>query len=230
VKINPRVPLKWQRLFAKPLPYLASGRMEDFGLPTPDHKFLEAHPTVSSELLLRLGSGDAVAKPNIAELQGDSVRFEDGSVEQVDAIIWATGYRISFPFFDEDFLSAPENRLPLYKRIFRPGIDDLALVGFAQAIPTLFPFVELQSKLVARYLGGDYALPSAAEMEETIRADEKVHTANYSDRPRHTMEIEWYTYEHDIWTREIPAGRERAEQGMAPKLAGRVVTPEAVGA
>jgi cation diffusion facilitator CzcD-associated flavoprotein CzcO len=230
VKINPRVPLKWQRLFAKPLPYLASGRMEDFGLPTPDHKFLEAHPTVSSELLLRLGSGDAVAKPNITELQGDSVRFEDGSVEQVDAIIWATGYRITFPFFDEDFLSAPDNRLPLFKRIFRPGIDDLAMIGFAQAIPTLFPFVELQSKLIARYLGGDYALPSPAEMEETIRADEKVHTADYSDRPRHTMEIEWYTYEHDIWTREIPAGRERAERGMGPKLAGRVITPEAVGA
>jgi cation diffusion facilitator CzcD-associated flavoprotein CzcO len=230
VKINPRVPLKWQRFFAKPLPYLASGRMEDFGLPTPDHKFLEAHPTVSSELLLRLGSGDAVAKPNIAELLGDSVRFEDGSVERVDAIIWATGYRITFPFFDEDFLSAPGNRLPLYKRIFRPGIDDLALIGFAQAIPTLFPFVELQSKLVARYLGGDYALPSLAEMEQTIHRDEQIHNAEYTDRPRHTMEIEWYTYEHDIWTREIPAGRERAERGMAPKLGGRVVTAEAVGA
>jgi hypothetical protein len=204
--------------------------MEDFGLPTPDHRFLEAHPTVSSELLLRLGSGDAVAKPNVQELGGDSVRFEDGSVEQVDVIIWATGYSITFPFFDSEFLTAPENRLPLYKRIFKPGIDDLALIGFAQAIPTLFPFVELQSKLVARYVSGDYALPPIAEMEETIRRDESIHTANYSDRPRHTMEIEWYTYEHDIWNREIPAGRERAEQGRAPKLAGRVLTAEAAAA
>jgi hypothetical protein len=171
-----------------------------------------------------------VAKPNVTELQGDSVRFEDGSVERVDAIIWATGYKITFPFFDDDFLSAPGNRLPLYKRVFRPGIDDLALIGFAQAIPTLFPFVELQSKLVARYLGGDYALPSPAEMEETIHRDEKIHNADYTDRPRHTMEIEWYTYEHDIWSREIPAGRERAARGMAPKLAGRVVTAEAIGA
>jgi hypothetical protein len=44
------------------------------------------------------------------------------------------------------------------------------------------------------------------------------------------MEIEWYTYEHDIWSREIPAGRERAASGMAPKLAGRVVTAEAAAA
>jgi cation diffusion facilitator CzcD-associated flavoprotein CzcO len=226
VKVNPRLPVKLQRFFARPLPRLASGRMEDFGLPRPDHRFLEAHPTVSSELLLRLGSGDAIAKPNIAELQGESVRFEDGSVERVDAIIYATGYNITFPFFDPEFLSAPDNRLPLYKRIFRPGIDDLALIGFAQAIPTLFPFVEIQSKLVARYVGGDYALPSQAEMEETIRRDDLIHNGGYTNRPRHTMEVEWYTYEHDLWTREMPAGRRRAEQGMAARLAGRAETAE----
>jgi cation diffusion facilitator CzcD-associated flavoprotein CzcO len=230
VKINPRIPLKLQRLLARPLPRLASGRMEDFGLPHPDHKFLSAHPTVSSELLLRLGSGDAVAKPNVAELQGDKVSFEDGSVEEIDAIVYATGYNISFPFFDPEFLSAPENRLPLYKRMFVPGIDDLALIGFAQAIPTLFPFVEVQSKLLARYLGGDYALPPIREMEQTIHSDEQFHNAAYTDRPRHTMEIEWYSYEHDLWTREMPAGRKRADQGMAPKLAGRVLTAEAAAA
>jgi cation diffusion facilitator CzcD-associated flavoprotein CzcO len=229
-KVNPRLPLKLQRRMARILPRLASGRMEDFGLPHPNHNFLEAHPTVSSELLLRLGSGDAMAKPNIQELQGHKVLFEDGSVEEIDVIVYATGYKITFPFFDEDFISAPENRFPLYKRVFKPGFDDLAFVGFAQTIPTLFPFCELQSKLVARYAGGDYALPSISEMEETIRRDQQIHTGGYTDRPRHTMQIEWYTYEHDLWTREIPAGRKRAEQGMGPKLAGRVLTAEAAAA
>ena len=230
VKINPRLPLKLQRRMARILPRLASGRMEDFGLPHPNHNFLEAHPTVSSELLLRLGSGDAAAKPDVQELDGDSVRFEDGSTEQIDVIVYATGYKITFPFFDPEFLSAPDNRFPLYKRVFKPGIDDLAFVGFAQTIPTLFPFVELQSKLVARYAGGDYALPSPTEMDETIRRDQQIHSGHYAERPRHTMQIEWYTYEHDIWTREIPAGRARAAQGMGPKLAGRVLTAEAAAA
>jgi len=230
VKINPRLPLKLQRRMARILPRLASGRMEDFGLPHPNHNFLEAHPTVSSELLLRLGSGDAVAKPDVQELEGDSVRFEDGSTEQIDVIVYATGYKITFPFFDPEFLSAPENRFPLYKRVFKPGIDDLAFVGFAQTIPTLFPFVELQSKLVARYAGGDYALPSPTEMDETIRHDQQIHSGHYAERPRHTMQIEWYTYEHDIWTREIPAGSQRAAQGMSAKLAGRVLTAEAAAA
>lgn len=221
VKTTPYLPLRLQRWLARPIPYIASGRMQDFGLPRPNHEFLEAHPTVSSELLLRLGSGDAVAKPNIAELQGDAVRFEDDSVERVDAIVWATGYKISFPFFDPEFLSAPDNRLPLYKRTFVPGIDDLALIGFAQTVPTLFPFVELQSKLAARYADGAYALPSEPEMEETIRRDRERMFGNVLDRPRHTMQVDWYVYEHDIRRREIPAGAARARAGMAARLAGR---------
>lgn len=221
VKTSPHLPLRLQRWLARPLPYIASGRMEDFGLRTPNHNFLEAHPTISSELLLRLGHGDAVAKPNVEELLGDRVRFEDGTVEEVDTIVYATGYRIKFPFLDEELLSAPENRLPLYKRIFAPGIDDLALVGFAQVIPTLFPFVELQSKLVARYVDGDYALPDEAEMEQTIRADERRYLSHFAERPRHTMQVDWYLYEHELRTREIPAGQERAGRGLAPRLAGR---------
>ena len=221
VKTNPHLPVRLQRWLARPLPYVASGRMQDFGLPRPNHEFLEAHPTVSSELLLRLGSGDAIAKPNLAELEGDRVRFEDGTVEEVDAIIWATGYKISFPFFDPEFLSAPENRLPLYKRVFVPGIDDLALIGFAQTVPTLFPFIELQSKLVARYVDGVYALPPVHEMEGAIRRDAERLYGPVSDRPRHTMQVDWYVYEHDIRKREIPAGAERARAGMAPQLAGR---------
>ena len=230
VKTSPHLPLRLQRWLARPIPYIASGRMEDFGLPHPNHNFLEAHPTVSSELLLRLGQGDAVAKPNVSELLGDSVRFEDGSTEEVDVIVYATGYKISFPFFDGDFLAAPDNRLPLYKRIFRPGIDDLALIGFAQVIPTLFPFVELQSKLVAAYVDGDYALPPEPEMERAIRADEALYVGHFSDRPRHTMQVDWYLYEHQMRTQEMPAGRDRARRGMAARLAGRAERGEPVTA
>ena len=161
VKTNPRVPVGLQRRLGRAVPRIFSGRMEDFGLPTPNHNFLDAHPTVSSELLGRLGAGDAVAKGDVAELLGDRVRFADGSVEPVDAIIYATGYKVSFPFFDPEFLSAPENVLPLYKRMLKPGFDDLAFIGLGQPIPTIFPFSELQSKLAARWLSGDWAPPAA---------------------------------------------------------------------
>jgi hypothetical protein len=67
-------------------------------------------------------------------------------------------------------------------------------------------------------------------MEETIRRDHERHSDSVIDRPRHTMQIDWYLYEHDIWNREIPAGRERATRGMGPLLAGQARAAAAVGA
>jgi len=213
VRTNLRVPAGLQRRLSRALPRIFSGRMEDFGLPTPNHRFLDAHPTVSSELLGRLGAGDAVAKGDVAELLGDRVRFADGSVEPVDAIIYATGYNVSFPFFDPEFISAPDNVLPLYKRMLKPGLDDLAFIGLAQPIPTLFPFAELQSKLAARWLSGDWAPPPRPEMEAEIRHDEAFHTGHFIDKPRHTMQLEWYAYEHELKTHCIPSGQARAGAG-----------------
>jgi cation diffusion facilitator CzcD-associated flavoprotein CzcO len=208
-KTRPWLPLGLQHRFAGLLPRLVSGRMEDFGLPTPNHRFLQAHPTVSSELLLRLGSGDAVAKPNIERLLGDRVRFVDGSVERADAIIYATGYKISFPFLDPDLISAPGNVLPLYKRMFKPGVDDLAFIGLGQAIPTVFPFAECQAKLAARWLAGDWALPSPREMAAEMRRDQRRH-GDWLSRARHTIQLDYYVYEYDLRKRVLPAGRARA--------------------
>jgi hypothetical protein len=213
VKTNPRIPVGLQRRLGGVLPRIFSGRMEDFGLPTPNHRFLDAHPTVSSELLGRLGAGDAVAKGDVAELQGDRVRFADGSVEAIDAIIYATGYNVSFPFFGPDFLAAPENVLPLYKRMLKPGLDDLAFIGLGQPIPTIFPFSELQAKLAARWLSGDWAPPPEPEMEAEIRRDEEFHTGHFTNKPRHTMQLEWYGFQHELLTRSIPAGQARARAG-----------------
>jgi cation diffusion facilitator CzcD-associated flavoprotein CzcO len=231
VKANPRIPAGLQRRVSRILPRIFSGRMEDFGLPTPNHNFLDAHPTVSSELLGRLGAGDAVAKGDVAELLGDRVRFADGSVEVVDAIVYATGYNVSFPFFDPGFLSAPENVLPLYKRMLKPGIDDLAFVGLGQPIPTIFPFSELQSKLAARWLSGDWAPPSEAEMEAEIKRDEAFHTGHFVNKPRHTMQLEWYSFERELLTRTIPNGQVRARAGSKTgrATAGRAATLELSG-
>ena len=209
-RTSPYIPLKWQRKAAAALQPFTAGRPEEYGLPKPNHGFFEAHPTQSVELPLRLGSGDVVAKPNVTLLDGKTVHFKDGTSTEVDVIIYATGYNITFPFFDEDVISAPGNHIRLFKRIFKPGIDDLAFVGFAQAVPTLFPFVECQTRLVAAYLTGHYALPSAADMEATITADEQLYLGHMLDTPRHTQQVDYFLYEHDLRVREIPAGRKRA--------------------
>ena len=118
-------------------------------------------------------------------------------------------YKVAF--FDRDFISAPDNHIPLYKRIFKPGMENLSFVGFAQSTPTLFPFVESQSRLVAAHLIGEYALPSEAEMEQTIKDDEEKYIGHVLKTARHTQQVDYFIYEHDLRAREIPAGRTRAK-------------------
>jgi hypothetical protein len=67
-------------------------------------------------------------------------------------------------------------------------------------------------------------------MEETIRRDQERYFGSVLDRPRHTMQVDWYVYERDIWSKEIPAGQERAKRGMGPKLTGRARSAEAAAA
>ena len=206
----PQLPLSWQRKAAQWGQRFTYSDPTLYGLPAPNHKFFEAHPTQSGELPLRLKSGDVTPKGNITRLDGATVHFEDGTSSDFDAIIYATGYNITFPFFDESFISAPENQIRLYKRMFKPGIDDLVFMGFAQATPTLFPFVEAQARLLGAYAVGRYAPPDAAEMERVIDADHALYLGHMLDRPRHTHQLDYFVYEHDLRTRELPAGLARA--------------------
>ncbi len=206
----PQLPLSWQRKVAQWGQRFTYSDPTLYGLPAPNHKFFEAHPTQSGELPLRLKSGDVTPKGNIARLDGPTVHFEDGTRSDFDAIIYATGYNITFPFFDESFISAPDNQIRLFKRMFKPGIDDLVFMGFAQATPTLFPFVEAQARLLGAYAVGRYAPPDVAEMERVIDADHALYLGHMLDRPRHTHQLDYFVYEHDLRTREIPAGIARA--------------------
>jgi hypothetical protein len=213
---SPYVPLAWQRKLIQKMQFMTGSNPELYGLPKPNHKFFEAHPTQSVELPLRLGSGDVVPKPDIERMDGETVHFVDGTSSGFDVIVHATGYNITFPFFDESFLSAPGNVIRLFKRMFKPGLTDAVFMGFAQAVPTLFPFVEAQARLLAAYAVGAYALPDVDEMERVITADEQLYLGHVTDRPRHTQQVDYFLYEHDLRTRELPAGVRRAQSQAPP--------------
>lgn len=217
-RTSPHIPLSWQRKALQWVAPMLGTDPTSYGLPPADHKLFEAHPTQSVELPLRLGCGDVTPKPNVSRLDGDTVHFADGTSDTFDVIIYATGYNITFPFFDTEFISAPDNRLRLFKRMFLPGFEDLVFMGFAQAVPTLFPFVECQARLLAAYAIGEYALPSVEEMQRVIDADQQLHAGHCTDRPRHTQQVDYFLYEHDLRTREMPAGRERARRRPAAVL------------
>lgn len=192
------------------------GRMEDYGLPKPDHEPLNGHPSVSGEFLTRVGCGDILPRTGIERLDGDGVVFTDGSRETVDAIIWATGYNLRFPFLQQPELTPVDNVFPLYKRLVRPGFENLFFLGLAQPLPTLVNFAEQQSKLVAEAITGSYRFPDPATMTEVIAADEKTHLGHFYDSPRHRMQVDFGVYVRDL-LQELSAGRQRSPVPAAPR-------------
>jgi hypothetical protein len=93
--------------------------------------------------------------------------------------------------------------------MMKPGVPDLFYMGLAQALPTLVNFAEQQSKLVAAYLTGRYALPTIAEMRRITAKDEERHTGHYYASARHTIQVDFGVYCADLKT-EIAAGEKRA--------------------
>ena len=104
--------------------------------------------------------------------------------------------------------------------MFYPGIDDLVFAGFAQAVPTLFPFVECQARVIGAYATGNYRPPSVPEMRETIKADTEFFTGHMVKSARHTQQLDHYLYEHNIRTKELPEGRRRAQELGPVRWAG----------
>jgi dimethylaniline monooxygenase (N-oxide forming) len=203
-----------RRLFARALRQ-AQGRMEDYGLPTPDHKLGEAHPTISSDLLPRIGHGRVKVKPNIERIDAKSVHFVDGSSVDVDTIVWCTGYRITFPFLSPDIVDATDNRIALYRRVVHPDRPGLYFIGLVQPLGAIMPIAERQSEWIADVLEGKVALPEPEEMKRIVQREDRRMRRRYVASKRHTIQVDYYPY-----MRVLRRERKRT-RGVRRALAGR---------
>jgi dimethylaniline monooxygenase (N-oxide forming) len=210
--LTPLLPFAFRRAILSAMYRVGVGKVQDYGLPEPDHRIGEAHPTISADFLNRIAHGDMTWKPNVQALEGSRVRFEDGTAEEIDIIVWCTGYKVSFPFFDEDFVSAPDNDLPLYRRVVKPGIDNLFFIALLQPLGATMPLAEAQGRWIASYLRGEYRLPSPAQMDAEMRRERAKMFKRYVASKRHTMQVDFDNYLYDLG-KEVKAGAVRAREG-----------------
>ena len=195
---------------------LTVGPMERYGLPNPDHRLGRTHPTVSTRILDRLAHGEIAVKRGIERLDGREVLYTDGTREEADLVVCCTGYKISFPFFDEAFFAAPENRLVLYKRLFAPAQAGLYFIGFVQPWGAIMPIAELQGRLVGDTLVGQYALPSPGEMRRDMARMLRRQERRYLSSKRHTLQVDYSNYVVELED-ERRAGAERARESAAAR-------------
>jgi len=199
---SPKVPFAIRRKVMQTLLRIQVGDMERYGLPAPDHAFGDAHPTISDDVLSRIAHGEIAPKPNIARLTERTVVFTDGSEVEADVVVYCTGYKVTFPFFDAGLISAPDNDLPLFRRVFHPDRRCLFFIGLLQPLGAIMPLAQVQSEWVTDHLAGRYALPAPATLRADIEAERERMFRRYVRSERHTMQVD-----HDDYLAAL--GRER---------------------
>ncbi len=174
------------------------GRHERYGLPAPDHGLFEAHPTAGTVYLDHLVHGRIVPKPDIDRLEGDRVRFVDGSAEEVDLIVYATGYRVSFPFMSERHILNEDGTSKLSIHTFDRDRDDLFVVGlFDPAEGGVWQIADYQAQLIASFVVALAKDPRRASWFRALKASAKPdigHGIRYRDTPWHKFEIQHYRF------------------------------------
>lgn len=202
--LTAKLPLWLQRKLLSITLWLARGRQEDYGVPKPNRPLLSEHPTLSQDLLNVAGRGLLSFKPNIKEFQGKTVHFEDGTAQDFDMIIYATGYEVSFPFLKNlpEFSVAASNRIELYRRVIHPDHKNLFFLALIQPLGAIMPLAEVQAKWVAQLISGRCQLPSKEIMRKIIEQDTEKVKKRYVNSARHTLQVDFHPYKASI-EREI---------------------------
>lgn len=134
---------------------------------------LSQHATINDDLPNRIISGRVRVKPNVREFTETSAIFEDGTREDIDAVVFATGYSFSFPFLEE-CVKVVENQVSLYKYVFPVDLEKptLAFIGFIQPLGAIMPISELQCRWATRVFKGKRGKippePAAPQLGQTV--------------------------------------------------------------
>ncbi|CAH2311802.1 dimethylaniline monooxygenase [N-oxide-forming] 2-like [Pelobates cultripes] len=110
-------------------------------------------PLVNEELPSRILAGLVIMKPGITKFTETSAQFVDGTtVDNLDVVIFATGYEVRFPFLDESVIQADFNEGFLYKNIFPVNLQKptLFFIGFIQPVGSIAATVEIQNRWAMR--------------------------------------------------------------------------------
>jgi hypothetical protein len=147
------LPVSVQRLLLRILLRVIVGKYEDYGLPRPDHRIFEKHPTISTEIFHYLKHGRIKPRTDVARFEGKTVHFTDGTSDEFDMIVAATGFYVSFPFLPEGMVPMKNEQLPLlYAGCVLPEYRHFYLIGTQQVRYGIGPLLTPGSQLVAKMI------------------------------------------------------------------------------
>ncbi|MGP4009257.1 flavin-containing monooxygenase [Streptomyces sp. 4N124] len=184
---GPHLPMWLQQKLFGGLLRLVNGDPRKLGLQKPDHKLFETHPAINSLLIHHLQHGDITARPGIARTEGRTVHFTDGTSDDFDLILLATGYVHKVPVAQQYF--GDEQHPDLYLSSFSRDHEGLFGVGFVETNSGAYQLFDSQAQLIASFIrdvrGG---LPTAERFARMVRNDRPDLSGGlkFVDSPRHT--------------------------------------------
>jgi hypothetical protein len=174
------------------------GSHHRYDLPAPDHDLFEAHPTACTLYLDHIVHGRIVTKPDIDSLAGNVVRFVDDSEEEIDLIVYATGFSPSFPFMDQSTILDENGASKLFMHTFHREFDDLFVAGlFEPAEGGVWQLADYQAQLIASFIVACASDPKRADWFRKLKASARPdigHGIPDKGTPWHKFEIQHYRF------------------------------------
>ena len=193
---------------------MITGKPEWYGLPKPEQSLTSTHPTINSELLYKIRHGKVKPYGDIEKFEGKTVYFKDGRSADFDTIIACTGYILSHPFFDKDFIDYSSGPVPLYLKMLHEKYTNLYFVGMFQPLGCIWPGAELQAKIAARAITGKWQRPqniaALCEREVTHPHFKQVNSG------RHTITVDYHKFVRAL-KKQLPKDYVRKEVKVIPQ-------------
>jgi dimethylaniline monooxygenase (N-oxide forming) len=140
---------------------------------------------------------------------GEIVKVEDGgktlhtaegeTLQNIDAVVFSTGYKNYVPFLPEEIKEADPRSL--YKHMFHPKYrDKIVWIGSARpGFGSQFPIMEMQARFFALICTGQRTLPAPAEMERITCVDRTTYLEQFEHNAyRLRSLVDYHRYMDDM--------------------------------
>ncbi|MFT5510641.1 MAG: dimethylaniline monooxygenase (N-oxide forming) [Hyphomicrobiaceae bacterium] len=203
---KPWVPAAVRSRVLQFLVWVMHGRMTGLGFGTQQKK---VHASSNANIINHIHYRRVIAKSGIDKIEGTTLTFADGSSEEFDCLIAATGYLIDLDFIQKEIIEPKDNSLELYHRIVPPDWRGLYFLAFFNSDTALNWICNEQAKWIAEFETARAALPTKVEMRDEIAQRQDWMAKNFEVSPRHGIEVEHLPY-FDQLKKSLKASRVRA--------------------
>eukprot|EP00884_Botryococcus_braunii_P011312 jgi/Botrbrau1/20181/Bobra.0173s0079.1 len=200
------LPWRWRQwLFSQQLkPFIQEQIAAGWGVPK--HGLMQAHFTIHKDIVEQCKAKKVTPKSGIKQISGNLITFMDGTSVEVDVIVCATGYNVTFPFFKGNRIRVVDEDGPrLYKNMIHPEHPNLFFVGLLQPTGPMIPLCEQQTALIGDILQGKVVPPCPEKQLRAIQLQKQRVKDRWISAQRHLLEVDFHEYLMELKCERCPS-------------------------